>query len=105
MNDDPFYDIARYAVGLSLVTAGLMLSVVWEWAMRPRKDSTMKDNEYQTIELVLTDGRRLRYTGRAQIEPTDDIKVVHIYISEPRPLPLGMSFETLSKLEGVRDEG
>ena len=55
---------------------------------------------YQTIILTCDDGSRLLYTGPAQVFPNDERKVVNIKITEPRPLPDGMKFESMSSVIG-----
>ncbi len=49
----------------------------------------MADESYQTLTLVLSDGRRLTYTGRAQIVPGDKAQVVDIVVGTPAELPAG----------------
>lgn len=59
----------------------------------------MNEQTYQTVTLVLEDGRRCTYTGTAQIPPTmAGIKVVDILVSEPQPMPPGCSWHTMKRL-------
>jgi hypothetical protein len=57
------------------------------------------DRTIQTVTLVLADGTRLTYSGKAQVEPGKDYPVVEIVFSRPRPLPAGMTWERLSHAE------
>ena len=57
---------------------------------------------YQTIILTCDDGSRVLFSGPAQVFPDDKRKVVNIKITDPRPLPDGMKFESMSS---VIDEG
>lgn len=63
------------------------------------------NDSYQTVTLVLADGRRCSYTGRAQMESgllaalTSPTKVVDILVSEPQLLPNGMTWENMTNLE------
>lgn len=51
---------------------------------------------FQTVILTLTDGRRVKYTGRAQIDPDDgDARVVGIEITRPVPLPDGCKWDDI----------
>ena len=52
-------------------------------------------SDYQTVTLVLSDGRRVTYTGRAQIGVDESVKVVDIIVSVPKPLPSGMTWDQL----------
>ena len=49
-------------------------------------------DHYQTCTLVLSDGRRLTYTGPVQIENIGAAKVVEIRISVPQKLPTNLSW-------------
>lgn len=62
---------------------------------------TSHQSEYQTVTLVLSDGRRLHYTGRAQIDAANPPQVTEILFSEGRPLPKGMSFDVISEVVRV----
>lgn len=53
----------------------------------------MNEDQYQTVTLDLDDGRRVTYSGRAQVDPEEAVKVVGVAISRPRPLPEGCRFE------------
>ena len=52
---------------------------------------------YQTCTLVLSDGRRLTFTGQAQCPDTEieTIKVVEVQLSTQHPLPDDTHFEPL----------
>ena len=52
-------------------------------------------NSYQVVTLVLSDGRRVSYTGKSQIDHINPPKVVDVIISISRPLPAGMTWETM----------
>ena len=54
--------------------------------------SVATDSLYQTITLVLSDGRRFIYTGRVQIDPDEPLRVTSIEVTRPRPLPDGGSW-------------
>lgn len=51
---------------------------------------------YQTLTLVLADGRRVRYVGPPQLTAGEAVRVVEILASEPTPLPPGCTWDTLS---------
>jgi len=58
-------------------------------------------DHYQTITLKLADGREVTYTGRAQI-PTDSPPcVVDITVSVSKPLPTGMTWDTMTPPEAI----
>jgi len=57
---------------------------------------------YQTVTLVLADGRKVVYSGPANIDPSYPPKVVEILISRPRPLPDGMTWGLIPKQENAR---
>ncbi len=50
---------------------------------------------YQTVTLVFGDGRRVSYTGKPQIDQVNPPKVVEVIVSTSRPLPDGMTWDTL----------
>lgn len=50
---------------------------------------------FQTLTLVMRDGRRVRYMGLPQLEPGTEVFVVGILVSEPQPLPPGCSWDVL----------
>ncbi len=56
--------------------------------------NNITNSHYQTITLILTDGRKVHYTGLVQIEDSN-IKVVDILISKPIPLPANTYFSSL----------
>lgn len=47
---------------------------------------------YQTCTLVLSDGQRLTWTGRVQVEDVRSAKVVEVIISEPQRFPVGIAW-------------
>lgn len=51
---------------------------------------------YQTLTLVLADGRRLTYMGPPQLTAGEAVRVVEILAGEPTPLPPGCSWAGLS---------
>ena len=51
---------------------------------------------YQTLTLVLADGRRATYMGPPQLAAGEAVRVVEILASEPTPLPPGCTWDTLS---------
>ena len=59
---------------------------------------------YQTITLVLTDGRRLNYSGRQQITDEDECRVLEIIVSKGKPLPPGLVFDRLEDLQENKKE-
>lgn len=54
-----------------------------------------ESTEWQTIVLILDDGRRATFTGPAQLNEND--KVVKVEITEPRPLPVDCNFGRIEK--------
>lgn len=50
---------------------------------------------YQTVTLVLADGRRVHYTGRPQIDHINPPKVTEVIVSTSKPLPPGMTWDSL----------
>lgn len=53
-----------------------------------------KDAEsYQTATLTLQDGRKVTFSGRAQVKKGD--VVLEVTFSEPKPLPQGCCFEEI----------
>lgn len=77
-------------VGIRSPSAGKVWSHVSK-AKPPEVD------EYQTVTLTLSDGRKLNFSGRAAIDVSDQdkLKVVGIEFSKPKLLPQGMSFSVL----------
>lgn len=60
-------------------------------------------NSYQTVTLVLSDGRRVSYTGRPQIDHLFPPRVVEVIVSISQPLPEGMTWDVLPPpFEGER---
>ncbi len=57
-------------------------------------------SDYQTVTLILADGRRASYTGAAQMDPNNPPKVVGVEVSIPRPLPDGVEFSDLASIVG-----
>ena len=51
----------------------------------------------QTIILTLADGRVIRTTVPEFWDGEGDCILKHVEVSEPRPLPAGLSFETIGK--------
>ena len=56
--------------------------------------------QYQTVTLVLTNGVRATYTGRAQITDDSPVRVVDVVVSTPKDLPAAMRFGRLETCEG-----
>lgn len=54
-------------------------------------------DHYQTCTLVLSDGRRLTYTGPAQIEDDGSAKVVEIRLSVPQRLPMDLAWQQMEE--------
>jgi hypothetical protein len=52
-------------------------------------------DSYQTVTLVLSDGRRVTYTGKPQIDHINPPRVVEIIASRSAPLPEGMTWDRL----------
>lgn len=50
---------------------------------------------YQTVTLVTSDGRRLTYTGRSQMDQINPPRIVEVIASTSKPLPAGMVWDTL----------
>lgn len=60
-------------------------------------------NSYQTITLVLGDGRRVSYTGKPQIDHINPPKVVEVIVSTSRPLPDGMTWDVMPEPKEGKD--
>lgn len=65
-----------------------------EKAEKPTKDNVIKGYEQhlQVVTLVLSDQRRISYTGRVQVGIKEEIRVVDIIVSKPIKMPDGCSF-------------
>jgi hypothetical protein len=50
--------------------------------------------QYQTVVLILADGRTARYSGRVQLSSED--KIVNVEVTPPMKLPDGMTFDKLT---------
>lgn len=59
--------------------------------------------QIQTVTLVLSDGRRLYFTGRYQADPAilDTLRVTDVLLSEPLDLPSNCRIETLKDIKEV----
>ena len=71
---------------------------VWVDEAEESVEESLADvNQYQTVTLTLSDGRKLNFSGRAAIDVGDEdkLKVVGIEFSKPRPLPQGMNFSVI----------
>lgn len=56
----------------------------------------------QSVILTLEDGRKVSYSGPAQIDPADlGVKVAKIEFTPPMPLPAGCYFEN----QGTKADG
>jgi ribulose bisphosphate carboxylase small subunit len=49
---------------------------------------------------MLNDGRKVTYTGKAQIDPDNVPRVVEVIVTKPEPLPEGMSWGNLKETAG-----
>lgn len=56
----------------------------------------MRDS-FQTVTLVLGDGRRVTYIGRPQIDQINPPKVVEILVSRSWQLPEGLTWDMMPK--------
>lgn len=53
-------------------------------------------DKYQTVMLVLTDGRRLTYTGKEQIEDVDNmLRIATVLFTRGKPMPAGCYFSEI----------
>ncbi len=55
-------------------------------------------NHYQTITLVLDDGRRVSYCGRTQLDHWFPVQCVEIIVSISKPLPEDCSWSTIESM-------
>lgn len=62
--------------------------------------------QYQNVILVLSDGRRLKFTGPAQLTPqeTVNVRVVDIEITEPHELPDNCTLVEMHTLEKKNEQ-
>lgn len=58
-----------------------------------------KENFLQTVTLTLSDGRKLVYSGRVQLNKEEEglARIVGVVFSPPIPLPEGYHLEDLPK--------
>ncbi len=61
-----------------------------------RREARLVADTYQTLTLVLADGRRVTYMGRPQLTAGEAVRVVEILAGEPTPLPPGCTWDTPS---------
>lgn len=61
-------------------------------------EDKMSGDMYQTIILELDDGNSYAFTGKAIETDRDEVTIKNIKISTPAPLPEGVSFEVLDKV-------
>lgn len=77
---------------------------------RAKEDKFLKEASkailphYQTITLVLSDGRRVHYTGRAQIDHINPPRVVEVLVSISEPLPSGMTWDVMPTPKEGKDK-
>lgn len=67
----------------------------------------MKDFDrphYQTVTLVLSDGRRVSYTGLAQIDHINPPRVVEVIVSRSEPLSEGMTWDMMPATKEGEDK-
>lgn len=57
------------------------------------------DNKYQVILVYLNDGRVIKATVPAFCVEEDEVRVDNIMLTEPMPIPPGMSFTTIGTTE------
>jgi hypothetical protein len=65
-------------------------------------DKSMREM-YQTITLILTDGRRVSYTGRCQIDHINPPKVTEVLVSRGDYLPEGMTWDSMPQPKEGKD--
>jgi len=66
------------------------------------KDETNK--MFQTVTLVLDDGRRVSYTGRAQIDGDKPLRILEVTFSPAKPLPEGMTWDIMPEPTEGKDK-
>ena len=54
-------------------------------------------DKMQIVTLVTTDGRRLVFSGRDQIDPDNAPQIVKIEVTHPMRMPDGCKFEAVSE--------
>lgn len=66
----------------------------------PPTDAELADH-FQTVTIVLSDGTRAEFTGRAQIRTDNPPRVLDVIVSVPQKLPPSLSWDRWPNESGV----